>query len=148
MSARAARQAFAVRPVSRPSGIPAAMARVRALRLVAPVRARARRTPFVVVVVSLLSIGLVGLIVISTTLQDQAFKLAELQRESTSLKIEQQRISRQVDALDSPGSVAQKAISLGMVPNANPVFLRPSDGEVIGQPVPAQPKSNVKRVDQ
>jgi hypothetical protein len=36
---------------------------------------------------------------------------------------------------------------LGMVPNANPVFLQPSDGKVIGDPEPAEPRSNVRRVD-
>lgn len=144
MSARPMRATAAARARSLPA---LAGARVRALRLVAPVRARARRTPFVVIIVSLLSVGLVGLIVISTHLQDQAFALAKLHDEAKTLQLKQEQLTREVDALDSPAAVAQKAVGLGMVPNTNPVFLRPSDGAVIGTPAPAIPGSNVRQVD-
>ena len=94
---------------ARPTSLP--------LRLVAPVRSRASRAPFVVVVLTVLGAGLVGLILLSTVLQAQAFEIARLSTRA------------------------------GMVPNANPAFLRPSDGEVIGDPEPAAPRSNVTRVD-
>jgi hypothetical protein len=39
---------------------------------------------------------------------------------------------------EAPESLQQKALALGMVPVAAPVFLRLSDGAVLGSPRPAQ----------
>src|SRR5690625_4492597 len=55
------------------------------LRLVAPVRARATRTPFVVVVMVVVAAGLSGLILISTLLQGQSFELSRLHQQSNAL---------------------------------------------------------------
>lgn len=108
------------------------------LRLVRPVQSRARRAPFVVVVLTVLSIGLVGLIVGSTVLQSQSFQQAALDREVADLQTQQQALSREVDRLLSPGSVAERAGDLGMVRNTNPAFLRLTDGEVLGKPAAAE----------
>jgi cell division protein FtsB len=121
-------------------------AKAAGLRLVKPVRSRARKAPFVVVVLTVLAIGLVGLIIMSTVLQSQAFEAAKLDRQAAALKTEQQAIAREVDRLQSPGNVAERAIASGMVPNANPAFLRLSDGRVLGKPQPAEPGSNIKGV--
>ncbi len=117
------------------------------LRLVAPVRSQAKRAPFVVVVLSVLGVGLVGLILISTVLQAQAFEIAKLQSQADELEIRQQGLARDVERLQAPANVADRATGLGMVPNANPVFLDPGAGEVVGKPVPAEKGSNVDRVD-
>jgi cell division protein FtsB len=118
-------------------------AKAAGLRLVRPVRSRASRTPFVVVVLAVLAAGLVGLIIMSTVLQAQSFQAAKLDREATSLKTQQQSIAREVDRLQSPANVAQRAIAIGMVPNANPAFLRLADGKVLGKPVAAEAGSNI-----
>lgn len=117
------------------------------LRLVAPVRSRASRAPFVVVVLTVLGIGLVGLILLSTVLQAQSFEVARLSARSDALAVKEQGLRRDVEQLQAPANLAQRALSLGMVPNANPVFLRPSDGEVVGKPQPAEARTNVRRVD-
>ena len=41
--------------------------------------------------------------------------------------------------LDSPQNLAANAEGLGMVSNGNPVFLRLSDGAVLGAAGPARP---------
>ena len=41
--------------------------------------------------------------------------------------------------MQSPQYLAANAEALGMVPNANPVYLRLSDGAVLGQPTAAEP---------
>lgn len=117
------------------------------LRLVAPVRSQAKRAPFVVVVLSVLGVGLVGLILISTVLQAQAFEIAKLQSQATELEIRQQGLEQDVERLQAPANVAERATGLGMVPNANPVFLDPSAGQVVGKPVPAEKGTNVERVE-
>ena len=121
-------------------------AKAAGLRLVRPVRSRARKAPFVGVVLTILSIGLVGLIVMSTVLQAQSFEIAQLNQEVDALETRQQALAREVDQLQSPSNLAYRAVLLGMVPNANPVFLRLSDGEVVGKAKPAKPRSNVKQV--
>ena len=125
---------------------PRSDAAARRLRLVRPVRSRARRAPFVVVVMVMLSIGLVGLIVMSTVLQAQSFEAEKLNREANALEIQQQSLTREVDQLLSPASVARRALVFGMVPNTNPAFLRLSDGKILGKPEPAASGSNIRSV--
>lgn len=117
------------------------------LQLVAPARNQAGRTPFVVVVITVTSLGLIGLIFMSTILQGQAFDLAKLDSEAKSLQTQQEALIHDLDQMKSPAGVAAAAVSYGMVPNTNPVFLRLSDGKVIGKSSPALPDTNVKRVE-
>lgn len=117
------------------------------LRLVAPARSRAGRTPFVVVVIAVISLGLIGLIFMSTVLQSQAFEIAKLDREATALEAQQESLVHDLDRRKSPSGLAATAVDYGMVPNTNPVFLRLSDGKVIGKPSPALPNTNVNRVE-
>lgn len=116
------------------------------LRIVAAPKTQPNRTPFVAVVIVLLSAGLVGLIFMSTMLQAQAFTIAELNKEATSLETAQQSLTHDLERMQSPQGVASAAANLGMVPNTNPVFLRLSDGKVIGKPEPAAANTNVLRV--
>ena len=120
--------------------------RNRALRLVAPVSSRARKAPFVVVVLALVGMGLVGLILMSTVLQAQSFEVAKLNEQVETLKTRQQALNREVDQLQSPSNLANRALQLGMVQNANPVFLRLDDGEVVGKAKPAAARNNVRQV--
>ncbi len=121
-------------------------AAARRLRVVRPIRSRASRAPFVSVVMVMLSIGLVGLIVMSTVLQAQSFEAAKLSSEAKALQIQQQSLSREVEQLLSPANVARRALVFGMVPNTNPAFLRLSDGKVLGKPEPAASGSNIRSV--
>lgn len=139
-----AQPAFAPRREINPP--PRSDAAARRLRLVRPVRSRARKAPFVVVVMIMLSIGLVGLIIMSTVLQAQSFEAAKLEREANALEVQKQSLAREVDGLLSPASVARRALVFGMVPNTNPAFLRLSDGKVLGKPEPAASGSNIRSV--
>lgn len=123
-------------------------ARAVGLRLVRPVRSRARKAPFVVVVLTLLSAGLVGLIVMSTVLQAQSFEAASLNRTAAALETRQQGLTREVEQLRSPSNVARRALIYGMVPNATPAFLRLSDGKVLGTPEAAVRGNNITAVSQ
>lgn len=137
MSSLASPRVRSTRPVDAP----------KRLRLVAPARNHPGRTPFVVVVITVVSLGLIGLIFMSTVLQKQAFEIAKLDREATALKSQQESLAHELDRMKSPSGVASAAVRYGMVPNTNPVFLRLGDGKVIGRPSPALPDTNVKRVE-
>ena len=138
-----ARQRFAQRPLR---GQAPKRSTHRSLRLVAPVANRARRTPFVVVLLAMIGAGLVGLIVLSTYMQSQAFTLDRLQAQARDLQTQQDALEREVSDLESPRNVGLRAVGYGMVPSQTPVYLRLSDGRVIGRPEAADEKTNFQKV--
>jgi len=94
------------------------------LRAVPPAALRPRRAPFVVLVLLLLGVGLVGLLVLNAGLQEASFELTDLERETTLLRDRQTALAEETAQRAAPGSLADRATSLGMVPNESPVFLR------------------------
>jgi hypothetical protein len=104
------------------------------LRVVYGAPFRPPRMPFVIFVVSLLAAGLVGLLLLNTELQRGAFQVTALNQQTDQLRDQQEQLERQVRTLESPQNLADRALRMGMVPNPNPVFLRLSDGQVLGVP--------------
>ncbi len=104
------------------------------LRVVYGAPFRPPRMPFVIFVVSLLAAGLVGLLLLNTELQGGTFQVTELNKQAGQLRDQQEQLEKQVRTLESPQNVADRALRMGMVPNPNPVFLRLSDGQVLGVP--------------
>jgi len=112
------------------------------LRLVDRLPRESGRLPFALLIVFLVAAGLVGLLLVNTSLQSGAFEAGRLQQNNQLLAEQQGDLQRQVQQLSSPGEVTQRAGSLGMVPNPNPGFLRLSDSKVLGDPQAAtKPKS-------
>ncbi|MEV5143055.1 septum formation initiator family protein [Streptomyces sp. NPDC052727] len=110
----------------------------RLARLFPAGRARAARTPFVLLVVVLLGGGLIGLLVLNSALSEGSFKLADLQKQTQNLTDEEQALQRDIDAYSSPDALQRRARELGMVPGGDPAFLGP-DGTVKGVPGVAAP---------
>lgn len=101
-----------------------------------PVRARsatAARTPFVILVVTLLAGGLISLLLLNAAVNQDSFQLNKLEKETTGYTDEQQQLQQEVDQYGAPGTLEGKARQLGMVPGGNPAFLD-SDGSVRGTP--------------
>lgn len=109
------------------------------LRVVYGAPFRPPRMPFVIFVVSLLAAGLVGLLLLNTELQRGTFEVTKLNQQADQLRDQQEQLERQVRTLESPQNLADRSLRMGMVPNPNPVFLRLSDGQVLG--VPAEGKA-------
>jgi hypothetical protein len=107
------------------------------LTLVPRVVRRTPKVPFVVLVLFVLGGGLVGLLVLNTSLQQGAFYEASLQSQQNALATQQEDLRLKVAALRDPQRLAREAQSLGMVPNTNPAFIDLSDGSVLGDPQPA-----------
>ncbi|MFI6010406.1 hypothetical protein ACIBAG_16590 [Streptomyces sp. NPDC051243] len=108
----------------------------RLARLIPAGRARAARTPFVLLVVLLLGGGLIGLLVLNSALSEGAFRLDDLKRDTKALTDEEQSLQRDIDAYSAPDALQRRARELGMVPGGDPAFLEP-DGTVKGVPSPA-----------
>ncbi|MFJ7148176.1 septum formation initiator family protein [Streptomyces sp. NPDC100445] len=113
----------------------------RLARLFPAGRARAARTPFVLLVVLLLGGGLIGLLVLNSALSEGSFHLADLQKQTKNLTDEEQALQRDIDSYSSPDALQRRAHQLGMVPGGDPAFLGPG-GTVRGVPAPA-PESAV-----
>lgn len=94
-----------------------------------------RRAPFAAVVVALLGFGLVGQLVLNTSLQHGSFERLDLAAESAELDEVRQDLERQLAEREDPTALAARAEALGMVASENPVFLRLADGAVEGTPV-------------
>lgn len=99
-----------------------------------------RRLPFAVVLVGVLGIGLLGLLVLNTQLQDQSFKLSELEARSTRLAYTEDALQHELDQVSSPASLVAKATALGMRPYVGPGFITMPDGTVVGSPEKATGK--------
>jgi len=94
------------------------------------------RTTFVILLVSLLIGGLIGLLMLNTVLARDAFVLDSLKADGRELADREQALQREVELLRAPQSLAVRATELGMVQAGPPAFLRLADGAVLGAPVP------------
>lgn len=101
----------------------------------------APRVPFAALVLTVLALGLVGLLVLNTSLQQGAFYARDLEARALTLSQQREALQLRVAALREPQQVADRAAALGMVPNPSPAFLRLADGEVLGDPSPAGAES-------
>ncbi|WP_382306158.1 hypothetical protein [Herbiconiux sp. UC225_62] len=107
---------------------------------IVPTRTQKRARPKIayaaVVVTGVLAIVVTQLL-LSIGLSDGAYEISSLQSQQKELDRSNQVLSEQFDKLSSPQNLAASAESLGMVTNSAPVYLRLSDGAVLGSPVAA-----------
>jgi hypothetical protein len=76
-------------------------------------------------------------LLLSIGVSQGAYRIESLQAENARLVRANQTASEKVQTLSSPQNLAANAVALGMVSDATPVYLRLSDGKVIGSPTPA-----------
>jgi hypothetical protein len=107
----------------------------RATRSSAPPRAPRHR--LLLACMAVLTVGLVGVLLLNTIISQGAFRQHELEIKLILLAEKEEALARAVQLAESPIEVEKKARALGMVPAAAPVFLRLSDGKLLGEPVPA-----------
>ncbi|MFL6001751.1 MAG: hypothetical protein ACJ72P_02980 [Nocardioides sp.] len=107
-------------------------------------RTRAARMPFVMLVSLVLLGGVIGLLLFNTSMQQASFAATALEEQANTLTAREQTLQMELEVLRDPQRVAEHAQNLGMVPAANPVFLRLSDGKVLGERVPATPANGLR----
>jgi hypothetical protein len=126
-------------PLPTPGGSPGRVSRVEGLTrsvlgrpvlALVPTPARARRAPFVALLLGIGLLGLVGLLLLNTASAQDAFRLHRLQASAANVTDDRQALSEQVNRLTGPGGLAQQAQQLGMVPGGPPAFWAP------GTPLP------------
>ncbi|MFF0293615.1 septum formation initiator family protein [Kitasatospora sp. NPDC004614] len=102
------------------------------------------RAPFAVLVVTLLSAGLLGLLMLNTALNEGSFTMSRLKKQTTEATDQQQSLQQEIAAQSAPDALEQRARELGMVPGGAPVFLG-ADGSVTGKPKAAEDSPPVPR---
>ncbi len=107
-------------------------------------RTRAARMPFVMLVSLVLLGGVIGLLLFNTSMQQASFAATALEEQASTLTAREQTLQMELEVLRDPQRVAEHAQKLGMVPATNPVFLRLSDGKVLGERVAAAPVNKVR----
>jgi hypothetical protein len=85
--------------------------------------AKADRKTFVIFLSIIGGIGLLVLLTINTLLAQDAFELAHLQTQATTLSDQREAVMHQIDLASSPEELATRATSLGMIPSQSPRFL-------------------------
>jgi hypothetical protein len=106
------------------------------LRAVSAPTQRLARFPFLLVMIGIFGLGMAGLLMLNTTLQNQAFQARSLNRQATELTYIQADLENQLDKQAAPAELARLASKAGMRPNPHPAFLALPDGKIVGKPIP------------
>lgn len=108
------------------------------LRVAPPAPVAVPRAPFVAVVLLLVIAGVLGILVLNTKINENAFRLQDLHNSQAKLDAQEQQLAQQLANRESPGNLAAAARRQGLVPAGTPAFIRLPDGRVLGVPQPAQ----------
>src|SRR3954453_3128117 len=95
-----------------------------------PTPTRARRAPFVALILGILLLGLIGLLLLNTASAQDAFRLHRLQLSAANVNDQRQEVSEAVNQLPGPAGLAAEPQELGMVPIETPTFWK------LGDPLP------------
>ncbi|ANJ27266.1 hypothetical protein [Agromyces aureus] len=132
MSALPAQSALAPAQIRRRAWIP---------EILRPAPDRAARSKprlaYAVIAVSGVVAIAIAQLMLSIAVTQGAYEIDGYELSQAKLSRQQQTLSEDLDRVQSPQYLAKNAEALGMVPNTNPVFLRLSDGAVLGQPTAA-----------
>jgi hypothetical protein len=74
------------------------------------------RTPFILLLVTLLGGGLICLLVVNTTLAASSFRISDLQRSNAQLQQRAQDLQQQVSTEEAPTTIEKRAYQLGLRP--------------------------------
>lgn len=105
----------------------------------APDRAAAPKPRLAYAIIAVGGVVVIALaqLLLSIAVTQGAYEVDGYELSQAKLSREQQKLAEDLDRVQSPQYLAENAEALGMVPNTNPVFLRLSDGAVLGQPTAA-----------
>lgn len=89
---------------------------------------------FVGIIIALITAGMAGVMVVTTSVGAQSRQLAALRNEATELSYQAAALESHLQRISSANAVALRASELGMVPNPHPAFINLADGTVTGAP--------------
>jgi cell division protein FtsB len=107
------------------------------LKVAPPMPVSVPRAPFILLLLFVVVGGVLGILLVNTKINENAFQLKDLQRQQAALDRQEQDLHKKIADYESPNNLAAAARRLGLVPAGSPAFIRLPDGRVIGVPRPA-----------
>jgi outer membrane murein-binding lipoprotein Lpp len=95
------------------------------------------RAPFLILVVAMVIVGVLGVLVLNTKINENSFALDDLQAQQQALDLKEQQLSQDLQEAQSPGNLRAAAKRLGLVPAGKTAYITLPDGKVVGVPTPA-----------
>jgi hypothetical protein len=124
-------------PEALPRPAPRRRPRVTPATVAPPAPMALPRAPFLVVVVGLVIVGVLGVLVLNTRINENSFVLDGLRAQQSAMDQKEQQLSQDLEEAQSPGNLRAAAKRLGLVPAGTPAFITLPDGKIIGVPTPA-----------
>ena len=109
------------------------------LRVAPPAPVSVPRAPFVALVLVMVVAGVLGILVLNTKINENAFTLNHLQNQQNSLDQQEQQLDQHLADLESPNSLQAAAHRLGLISSGTPAYLPLPNGQTVGVPQPAAP---------
>jgi hypothetical protein len=109
----------------------------RKLRVAPPLPVTVARAPFVAMLLFVVVAGVVGILVLTTMINANQFRLNDLQSKQAGLNQQEQQLQQNLAQQESPGSLVAAAHKLGLVPAGTLAYIQMPDGSVVGVPQPA-----------
>jgi hypothetical protein len=125
-----------IEPRRKPRNRPAPMETVDA-PVTPPLPIALPRAPFLALMLSLVVVGVAGVLVLNTKINENAFRLDALHGQQANLDLQEQQLKQNLAELEAPGNLRAAATRLGLVPAGTPAFISLPDGRVVGVPQPA-----------
>lgn len=101
------------------------------------------RVFYAIVTVGVIFGIIISNLLLSVAVASGAYEIAAMQQSNKELGRTFQTMNQDLDRLASPQNLAANAEALGMVNNSTPVYLRLSDGAILGTPEPASATSGL-----
>jgi hypothetical protein len=109
----------------------------RRLLVAPPLPVNVARAPFVAMLIGIVVFGVVGILVLTTMINANQFRLNDLQNRQAGLNQQEQQLQQNLTQQESPGSLVAAAHKLGLVPAGTLAYIQMPDGSVVGVPQPA-----------
>ena len=107
------------------------------LRVAPPAPVTVPRAPFVALVLVVVVAGVLGILVLNTKINENAFTLNHLQDQQNHLDQQEQQLDQHLADLESPNSLRAAALRLGLIDSGTPAYLPLPNGQTVGVPQPA-----------
>jgi hypothetical protein len=97
----------------------------------APLPVALPRASFVILMLTLVVAGVLGVLLLNTQINEDAFRLDHLRSQQSDLDLKEQQARQKLAERSSTGNLAADAERAGLVPAASPTFINLNTGQVV-----------------
>jgi hypothetical protein len=116
-------------PRTSPVSAPPAPAEPADSPVAAPLPISLPRAPFLALMLTLVLAGVLGVLLLNTRINENAFRLDQLRSQQSDLDLQEQQAKQRLDERSSTGNLAADAERAGLVPAASPTFIHLNPGQ-------------------